>query len=46
MPAREQLVAIEVISPASARHDRVKKRALYQRHVLDLPPYFATVQDE
>ena len=33
MPARELLVAAEVISPSSARHDRVTKRALYQRHV-------------
>lgn len=33
MPAREVLIAAEVISPSSARYDRVKKRALYQRHV-------------
>jgi len=33
MPARELLVAAEVISPSSARYDRVTKRALYQRHV-------------
>jgi Uma2 family endonuclease len=33
MPARELLIAIEVISPSSARYDRVTKRALYQRHV-------------
>lgn len=33
MPARELLVAVEVISPSSARYDRVTKRALYQRHV-------------
>ena len=35
MPARELLVAVEVISPSSARYDRVTKRALYQRHVSD-----------
>ncbi|HKN65471.1 MAG TPA: Uma2 family endonuclease [Gemmatimonadaceae bacterium] len=33
MPARDVLVAVEVISPSSARYDRVTKRALYQRHV-------------
>lgn len=33
MSARELLVAVEVISPSSARYDRVTKRALYQRHV-------------
>ncbi len=33
LPARELLVAIEVLSPSSARHDRVRKRPLYQRHV-------------
>ena len=32
-PANELLVAIEVISPSSARHDRVTKRALYQRRI-------------
>lgn len=32
-PARELLLAVEVISPSSARYDRVTKRALYQRHV-------------
>jgi Uma2 family endonuclease len=32
-PARELLVAIEVLSPSSSRHDRVTKRAGYQRHV-------------
>ena len=33
MPARELLLAVEVISPSSARYDRVTKRVLYQRHV-------------
>jgi Uma2 family endonuclease len=33
MPARSLLLAVEVISPGSARHDRVRKRALYQRTV-------------
>ena len=33
MSARELLLAVEVISPSSARYDRVTKRALYQRHV-------------
>jgi Uma2 family endonuclease len=33
MPARALLLAIEVISPSSGRHDRGPKRALYQRHV-------------
>src|SRR3954466_12486889 len=33
MPARQLLLAVEVISPSSARYDRVTKRALYQRHV-------------
>jgi Uma2 family endonuclease len=33
MPARELLAAVEVLSPSSSRHDRVKKRPHYQRHV-------------
>ena len=33
MPARSLLLAIEIISPASARGDRGPKRALFQRHV-------------
>ena len=33
MPARELLVAAEVISSSSSRGDRVKKRPLYSRHV-------------
>ena len=32
-PIRELLLAIEVVSPSSGRHDRVKKRPGYQRHV-------------
>lgn len=32
-PARELLLAIEVLSPSTARTDRVTKRAVYQRHV-------------
>jgi Uma2 family endonuclease len=32
-PVRELLLAIEVLSPSSGRHDRVKKRQGYQRHV-------------
>ena len=33
MPARELLLAVEVLSPSSSRHDRVTERPLYQRHV-------------
>ena len=32
-PARELLVAAEVLSPSSGRHDRVSKRLLYGQHV-------------
>jgi Uma2 family endonuclease len=32
-PAHQLLLAIEVLSPSSARHDRVRKRPGYQRHV-------------
>ena len=32
-PAHSLLVAIEVLSPASRRHDQVRKRPKYQRHV-------------
>lgn len=32
-PARELLVAAEVLSPSSGRADKVKKRPLYGRHV-------------
>lgn len=33
MPARSLLLAVEMISPSSARFDRGAKRRLYQRHV-------------
>jgi Uma2 family endonuclease len=33
MPVRELLVAAEVLSPSSGRHDRVTKRPRYQQHV-------------
>ena len=33
LPVRELLLAVEVLSPSSSRHDRVIKRPLYQRHV-------------
>ena len=33
LPIRELLVAIEILSPSSSRHDRVRKRPLYQRHI-------------
>ncbi|MEX0908796.1 MAG: Uma2 family endonuclease [Gemmatimonadaceae bacterium] len=32
-PALDLFVAIEVVSPSSARYDRVTKRALYHRHI-------------
>ena len=32
-PVFELMLAIEVISPSSGRHDRVRKRPKYQRHV-------------
>jgi len=35
LPVRALTVAIEVLSPSSSRHDRVRKRPLYQRHVPD-----------
>ena len=34
-PIRALLLAIEVLSPSSSRHDRVRKRPLYQRHLPD-----------
>jgi len=35
LPIRELLLAVEVLSPSSSRHDRVRKRPHYQRHVPD-----------
>jgi Uma2 family endonuclease len=35
LPIRELMLAVEVLSQSSSRHDRVRKRALYQRHVPD-----------
>ena len=35
LPIGELLLAVEVLSPSSSRHDRVRKRPLYQRHVPD-----------
>ena len=34
-PIHELLLAVEVLSPSSSRHDRVRKRPHYQRHVPD-----------
>ena len=33
LPVRELILAVEVLSPGSSRHDRVRKRPLYQRNV-------------
>ena len=33
LPALTLLLTVEVLSPSSSRHDRVRKRPLYQRHV-------------
>ena len=33
LPVRELILAIEVLSPSSSRHDRVRKRPVYQRNV-------------
>ena len=41
-PARELLLAVEVVSPGSAHDDRVRKRALYQRRV---PEYWVVDTD-
>jgi len=35
LPVRDVMVAAEVLSPTSGRHDRVTKRHLYSRHVLE-----------
>jgi Uma2 family endonuclease len=32
-PVYELALAVEILSPSSGRHDRVRKRPLYQRHV-------------
>jgi Uma2 family endonuclease len=42
MPARALLLAVEVLSPTSSRHDRVIKRPAYQRHV---PEYWVVDLD-
>ena len=42
LPARELLVAIEVLSPRSGRFDKVEKRLLYTRHV---PEYWTADVD-
>ena len=42
LPIRELLLVVEVLSPASGRHDRVRKRPLYQRHV---PAYWVVDLD-
>jgi Uma2 family endonuclease len=42
MPARALLLAAEILSPSSSRHDRVTKRAAYQRHV---PAYWVVDLD-
>ena len=42
MPAHELLVAAEVLSASSGRHDRVTKRPTYQRHV---PEYWVVDLD-
>ena len=34
-PITALLLAVEVLSPSSSRHDRVRKRPLYQRHLPD-----------
>lgn len=33
LPIRELILAVEVLSPSSGHHDRVRKRPMYQRHV-------------
>jgi Uma2 family endonuclease len=41
-PARRLMLVVEVLSPSSGRHDRVKKRPVYQRHV---PEYWIVDPD-
>lgn len=41
-PARELLLAVEVVSPSSARYDRVVKRGVYQQRV---PEYWVVDPD-
>ena len=42
MPARALLLAVEILSPTSSRHDRVVKRPAYRRHV---PEYWVVDLD-
>ena len=42
MPARALMLAVEILSPSSSRHDRVIKRPAYQRHV---PEYWVVDLD-
>jgi Uma2 family endonuclease len=35
LPIRKLMLAVEVLSPSSGRHDRVRKRPLYQRHIAE-----------
>lgn len=42
MPARSLMLAVEILSPSSSRHDRVIKRPAYQRHV---PEYWVVDLD-
>src|SRR4051812_44015177 len=42
MPVRALMLAVEILSPSSSRHDRVIKRPAYQRHV---PEYWVVDLD-
>ncbi len=42
-PARRLLVAVEIVSPSSARHDRVTKRRFFQR--VRVPEYWVVDTD-